>query len=104
MQTPHLEFTDEGGTAVTSINGRVFADNVEKVVNAWHTFGPIEGPSRLFNYTARFRLWFQASSAVPEVSNYRLSWVHSSQSTIVDVLATRSRFIASLLVFDLVGV
>ena len=67
-QTPHLEFTDEGGTAVTSINGRVFADNVERVVNAWHTFGPIEGPSRLFNYTARFRLWFQASSAVPEVS------------------------------------
>jgi hypothetical protein len=61
-QTPHLEFTDEGGTAVTLIQDRVFAPNVDRVVNAWHTFGPIRGPSSLFNFTQRFRMWYEAAN------------------------------------------
>eukprot|EP01052_Picozoa_sp_SAG31_P008021 SAG31_NODE_395_length_16265_cov_4.941420_3_plen_913_part_00 len=64
-QTPHLETSDEGGTAVRSVQDRVFCDDVERVVNAWHTFGPIRGPSRLFNYTQYFRMWFEASVGVP---------------------------------------
>ena len=34
-QTPHLEFSDESGTAVRSIQNRIIRDDVEKVVNAW---------------------------------------------------------------------
>ena len=65
-QTPHIEFSDEGGTAVTSLQSRIYADNVQRVVNAWHTFGPIAGPSRLYNSTLKSRMWFQASTAIPE--------------------------------------
>eukprot|EP01052_Picozoa_sp_SAG31_P021494 SAG31_NODE_1665_length_7585_cov_6.666711_5_plen_454_part_00 len=68
-QTPHLEFTDEGASAVTSIQGRVFAANVERVENAWQTFGPIAGPSRLMNFTLRFRIWYEAAVGVPNISN-----------------------------------
>ena len=56
---------DEGGTAVTSVQDRVYAPNVDRVVNAWHTFGPIGGPSSLFNFTQEFRLWYEASVGVP---------------------------------------
>ena len=67
-QTPHLEFTDESGTAVRSIQNRIIRDDVEKVVNAWHTYGPIAGPPKLFEFTAEFRMWFEASIGVPSES------------------------------------
>eukprot|EP01051_Picozoa_sp_SAG22_P001501 SAG22_NODE_60_length_23423_cov_8.445250_5_plen_1524_part_00 len=65
-QVPHLEYTDEGGTAIASSQSRVFASNVDRVVNPWHTYGPLAGPSKLFNFTIHYRMWFEASISVPE--------------------------------------
>ena len=65
-QVPHLEYTDEGGTAIASSQSRVFASNVDRVVNPWHTYGPLAGPSKLFNFTIHYRMWFEASIGVPE--------------------------------------
>lgn len=67
-QSPHLEYTDEMGTAVYSLGDRVYVDSIERVKNPWRTFGPIKGPSHLFNYTARYQEWFEASVAVPEAA------------------------------------
>jgi hypothetical protein len=64
-QTPVLEFTDEGARAVASVHEVLFHDRVQRVLNGWHTRGPLGGPSRLFRYTQRFRHWFRPSLGVP---------------------------------------
>jgi len=46
-QRPVLEFADEGAVRVQSILDTRFDDEVP-VVNAWRTFGPLGGPSKLF--------------------------------------------------------
>ena len=87
-QTPHLEHSDEGGTAVTSAQDRVFADDLERVVNAWHTFGPIAGASRLFNASLRTRIWFQASTKIPDVAYAGMSAGSSWAASLFESVTT----------------
>lgn len=54
-QTGLLEFTDELASAITSVRDRVFDERVPHL-NPWHAYGPT-APSRLFDYTVRFRSW-----------------------------------------------
>jgi len=65
-QTPLLEFSDEGAVAVTSPRREVFDERVLRVVNPWHTYGPISGPSRLLEYIQRYREYVPATVGVPE--------------------------------------
>jgi len=65
-QTPLLEFTDEGAMAVSSPRTEVFDERVQRVVNPWHTYGPIAGPSRLMDYTQRYREYLPPTVGVPE--------------------------------------
>jgi len=69
-QTPILEFTDEGARVVNSLHDEVFDKRLKKVVNAWWTNGPIEGPSKLFAYNQRYRDW-----ARPAVGVTHIGWV-----------------------------
>jgi len=50
-QHPVLELADEGAVRVRSVLDTRFAEGVP-VVNAWRTFGPLGGPSRLFRAEA----------------------------------------------------
>ncbi|MBI4025733.1 MAG: hypothetical protein HY360_12185 [Verrucomicrobia bacterium] len=55
-QDPFLEYSDEGAIAVGRFhNDRVFADNVLQIINAYVTWGPLVGPSRLFAFNRRYR-------------------------------------------------
>lgn len=54
-QTPLLEFSDEGATAVTSVRERTF-DGRLPGCNPWHAWGPTT-PARLMHYTSRYRQW-----------------------------------------------
>lgn len=54
-QTPRLEFTDEGGAAVSSERTRVMDARIPNF-NPWWAWGPT-APSRLMSYTSRFRQW-----------------------------------------------
>lgn len=65
-QTPVLEFSDEGAMAVSSPRDEVFEDRVKTVVNPWHTYGPVAGPSKLFRYVQRYREFTPPSVGVPE--------------------------------------
>eukprot|EP01051_Picozoa_sp_SAG22_P004320 SAG22_NODE_229_length_14598_cov_13.257052_1_plen_1357_part_00 len=68
-QTPFIEYSDEGSFAVMSAQSRVVASTVKKVLNEWQTYGPIGGPSKLFNFTMRFREFYPPSVGVP-ISNF----------------------------------
>lgn len=65
-QTPVLEFADEGGLAVASVQDIVFSDRLARVVNPWHTFGPLGGAPRLMEYTQRCREWVNPTVGIPE--------------------------------------
>lgn len=65
-QTPLLEFTDEGALAVSSPRTELFDERLERVVNPWHTYGPIAGPSRLMDYTQRYREYLPPTVGVPQ--------------------------------------
>lgn len=65
-QIPILEFSDEGAVAVTSEQKNVFEKSVEQVLNPWHTFGPIDGPSKLMEFTQRYREYEIPTVGVPE--------------------------------------
>ncbi|MBI4025415.1 MAG: hypothetical protein HY360_10580 [Verrucomicrobia bacterium] len=65
-QTPLLEFSDEGAVAVASLQNELFDSSLQAVVNPWHTFGPIAGPSKLFEATLRYREYHTPTVGVPE--------------------------------------
>ncbi|MEM3063449.1 MAG: hypothetical protein QW303_07900, partial [Nitrososphaerota archaeon] len=65
-QTPLLEFSDEGAVAVSHILAEVFDDKVINIVNPWHTYGPIAGPSKLFSYIQRYREFVTPTVGVPQ--------------------------------------
>lgn len=65
-QTPLLDFTDEGAVAVANFQGEVFDESVLRVVNPWHTFGPIGGPSKLIEFTLRYREYHNSTIGTPE--------------------------------------
>jgi hypothetical protein len=65
-QTPLLEFSDEGALAVASEQNRLFSDELLNVVNPWHTFGPLAGPTKLFDFINRYREWVNPTVGLPE--------------------------------------
>jgi len=65
-QTPLLEFSDEGAVAVASRQQEVFDKKLVRVVNPWHTYGPIAGPSRLMKFMLRYREFYTPTVGVPE--------------------------------------
>jgi hypothetical protein len=68
MQTPKMETGDEASLSISSLQDRVFAPSVESVVNAWHTFGPIGGPTKLMSTVLRYRLFGQAVTGMAPVA------------------------------------
>jgi hypothetical protein len=65
-QVPLLEFSDQGALAVSSPRLEVFDEKVAQVVNPWHTYGPIRGPSRLMQYVQRYRELIPPTVGVPQ--------------------------------------
>ncbi len=65
-QVPLLEFSDEGALAVSSPRTELFDPKVSNVVNPWNTYGPIGGPSRLFEYTERYREYVPPTVGFPQ--------------------------------------
>jgi hypothetical protein len=65
-QIPLLEFTDEGAMAVRSERRELFDPRLERVVNPWHTYGPIQGPARLMHYTQRYCEYLPPTVGVPQ--------------------------------------
>jgi hypothetical protein len=56
-QWPALEFSDEGAVAVQTQRNEQYDDRVAQVINSWRTYGPIDGPAKLFTITQRYREW-----------------------------------------------
>jgi hypothetical protein len=54
-QTPMLEFSDEGAIGLASLQNELFSSKLLKVLNPWHTCGPLAGPSKQFNSLLRWR-------------------------------------------------
>lgn len=65
-QKPLLDYTDQGAVAAASWQAQVFDDSVERVVNPWHTFGPIAGPSKLMEFTLRYHEYHTPTIGMPE--------------------------------------
>lgn len=65
-QIPMLEYSDDGALAVSSVRREVFDDSLLNVVNPWHTYGPIGGPSRLFEYVQRYREYVPPTVGYPQ--------------------------------------
>ena len=66
-QTPLLEFTDSGASAVSSEKRDLFDPAMQRVVNPWHTFGPVGYPPQLMTFTQRYREWLNPTVSVPPV-------------------------------------
>lgn len=64
-QTPILEFTDPGAAAVLSRKDELFDPAMARVVNPWHTFGPVGYPPQLLTFTQQYREWLNPSVGVP---------------------------------------
>jgi hypothetical protein len=56
-QWPALEFSDEGAMAVQTQRSVQYDDRIQTIVNPWHTYGPLDGPAKLFTLTQRYREW-----------------------------------------------
>jgi len=65
-QVPILEFSDDGALAVSSPRFELFDDKLKAVVNPWHTYGPIAGPSRLMEYTQQYREYVPPTVGTPQ--------------------------------------
>ena len=63
--TPLLDYSDEGATAVASRQDRVFAADVV-VANSWVSFGPLAGPGRLMEFVLRLWVYPPPTVGVPE--------------------------------------
>ena len=68
-QWPSLEFSDEGALAVRTQRNDMYDDRIETIVNPWHTYGPIDGPPKLFTLTQRYREWLP-----PTVGAWNFYW------------------------------
>jgi hypothetical protein len=64
-QVPLLEFSDQGALAVSSVRRELYDSSVAHVVNPWHTYGPIGGPSRWMEYVQRYREFIPPTVGVP---------------------------------------
>lgn len=64
-QRPILEFSDEGAVAVQQERTELYDERVERVVNPWHTYGPIAGPSKLMEIRQSYRQWVTPTVGVP---------------------------------------
>jgi len=65
-QYPMSEFSDEGVVAATSIQDKVYDESVQRVINPWHTFGPIVGSSRLMESKLRYREYYTPTVGIPD--------------------------------------
>lgn len=66
-QIPLLEFTDEGALAVTSEKNTLYDKKLLRIVNPWHTYGPVDGKPEIFQYVQRYREYLRPTVGVPEV-------------------------------------
>ena len=62
---PRLEFSDEGAVGVEAYGREAYDPRLLRVVNPWHTYGPIGGPAPVFENIQQFRQWVSASEGVP---------------------------------------
>lgn len=69
VQWPSLEFNDEGALAVRTQRDWQYDDRVEKIINPWHTYGPIAGPAKLYTLTQQYREW-----VTPTVGAWNFYW------------------------------
>lgn len=67
-QTPLLEFSDEGAVSVRSENRVVFDERFLRVLDPWTSFGPLGGPSRIFDYVCSLREYVTPTIDVPHAS------------------------------------
>lgn len=65
-QIPLLDFSDQAALAVSSPRRELFSEKVKNIVNPWHTYGPIAGPSRLMEYVERYAELVPPTIGVPE--------------------------------------
>jgi len=65
-QVPVLEFSDEGAVAVATVRREAYDERLKQVVNPWHTYGPLAGPSRLFDNVQRYRQYVTRTVGVPD--------------------------------------
>ncbi|MBS3762767.1 MAG: hypothetical protein KGZ25_05610, partial [Planctomycetes bacterium] len=65
-QVPLLEFSDEGAAAASSWHNALYAKSIRRPVNPWHTFGPVDGPSDLMEFTLRYREWLTPTIGAPQ--------------------------------------
>jgi hypothetical protein len=68
-QWPALEFSDEGAMAVQTQRNEQYDDRVARVINPWRTYGPINGPAKLFTITQRYREW-----VTPTIGVWNTNW------------------------------
>ncbi|MCM8768184.1 MAG: hypothetical protein NC911_00640 [Candidatus Omnitrophica bacterium] len=66
VQTPLLEFADEGILVVSSVKEKLYDEKVTNIVNPWHTYGPIDDYSKIFNYKQRYIEYVTPTVGVPE--------------------------------------
>ncbi|MCM8785073.1 MAG: hypothetical protein NC827_00710 [Candidatus Omnitrophica bacterium] len=66
VQMPLLEFSDEGVLVVSSVKEKLYDGKVLNIVNPWHTYGPINDFSKIFNYKQRYIEYVTPTIGVPE--------------------------------------
>lgn len=69
VQWPSLELSDEGALVVRTERTQQYDDRIQQIVNPWHTYGPIDGPAKLFTITQRYREW-----VTPTVGAWNFWW------------------------------
>ncbi|MCX7597652.1 MAG: hypothetical protein N2512_02110 [Armatimonadetes bacterium] len=65
-QVPVLDFSDEGAVAVASLRQEYYDERVERVLNPWQTYGPIDGPTKFAENLQYYREWVTPTVDVPE--------------------------------------
>ena len=76
VQFPSLELSDEGALAVRTQRDLQYDDGIERIVNPWHTYGPIDGPAKLFTITQQYREW-----VTPTVGVWNYYWAAVPERT-----------------------
>jgi hypothetical protein len=65
-QIPLLEISDEGCVAACQLRKEMYDDRIERIVNPWHTYGPIGDPAPLFEHITRYRQYVTPTVGVPD--------------------------------------
>lgn len=65
-QIPILEYDDEGVLAVANQRQELYDPGLLNVVNPWHTYGPIAGPTQQFTNRQRLRLYVTRTVGQPD--------------------------------------